>query len=64
MDGKRGGVKTNDTVVDLAEQIKGLSPPDKLRLAAGLLEGGRAEIAYTILRQVTVELGAELALSR
>ena len=57
-------MKPNDTIADLAEQIKKLSPPDKLRLAAALLESGKAQLAYTILRQVKDELGAALALSR
>ena len=64
MEGKRGSVKPSKELVGLAERIKALSPPDKLRLAAGLLERGKAETAYTIMRQVTVELGAALALSR
>ncbi len=55
-------MKPNDTIADLAEQIKKLSPPDKLRLAAALLESGKAQLAYTILRQVKDELGAALAL--
>ncbi len=63
VEGKRGSVKPNDTVVeDLAKQIKDLSPPDRLRLAAALLESGKAQLAYTILRQVKDELGAALAL--
>lgn len=58
-------VKDNDdSVAGLAEKIKALSPSDKLRLAAGLLEAKKAELAYTIMRQVTVEVGATLALSR
>lgn len=51
-------------ITDLADKIKNLSPPDKLRLAAGLLEQRKAQLAYTIARQVTEELGAALALSK
>lgn len=53
-------MKPNKVVAHLAEQIKDLSPPDKLRLAAGLLEGRKADLAYIVLRQVTDELGAAL----
>ena len=53
-------MKQNKVVEHLAEQIKDLSPPDKLRLAAGLLEGRKADLAYIVLRQVTDELGASL----
>lgn len=49
---------------DLAASIRDLSPPDKLRLAAGLLEATRAELAYQIADQVLLELGAALALAR
>ena len=51
-------------LADLADRIKALSPPDKLRLAAGLLDRGKPETAYLIMRQATEELGAALALSR
>lgn len=53
-------MKQNRVVEHLAEQIKALSPPDKLRLAAGLLEAKKADLAYIVLRQVTDELGASL----
>lgn len=49
-------------IVQMFNQIKALSPPDKLRLAAGLLEAQKAQTAYLIARQVTDELGAALAL--
>lgn len=43
-------------------EIKKLSPPDKLRLAADLLEQRKAELAYSVAELVTRELGAALAL--
>ena len=61
--GERGGVNKKE-LADLADRIRALSPPDKLRLAAGLLDGGKAETAYLIMRQTTEELGAALTLSR
>jgi len=48
----------------LADQINALSPPDKLRLCAELLENRKAETAHRILERVTLELGAALALSK
>jgi hypothetical protein len=51
-------------LVALAKQIEDLSPPEKLRLAAGLLENRKAELAYTIARKVIDELGAALAISK
>lgn len=47
---------------ELADEIKALSPPDKLRLAAGLLEQKRPELALRIARGVVEELGAALML--
>ena len=55
-------MSTKPDLTNLFEKIKDLSPPDKLRLAAALLESGKAQLAYTILRQVKDELGAALAL--
>lgn len=46
----------------LADEIKALSPPDKLRLAAGLLERKKPELALKIAHDVVAELGAELML--
>jgi hypothetical protein len=46
----------------LAEKIKKLSPPDALRLAAGLLEQRKAKLAHQIAERVVLELGAALAL--
>lgn len=49
---------------DLAAEIRALPLPDRLRLAAGLLESQRAEMAYAILDTARVELGAALALAK
>ncbi len=46
----------------VAEEIKALSPPAKLRLAADLLEQRRGDLAHTIAEGVVLELGAALAL--
>lgn len=46
----------------LADKIKALSPPDALRLAAGLLEQRKAKLAHQIAERVVLELGAALAL--
>ena len=50
------------TVEELHAQIVALSPPDRLRLAADLLEAGRADLAATVARGVVTELGALLML--
>jgi hypothetical protein len=49
---------------NLAAEIEALSPADKLRLAADLLERQRPELAKTILDKVAVELGAALVLTK
>lgn len=46
----------------LANKIKALTPPQKLRLAADLLDHGRKSIAHSIIDGVATELGAALAL--
>jgi len=43
------------------ERISELSPPDKLRLAAELLEAQRPELALSVSQMVVRELGAVLA---
>lgn len=48
----------------IAEKVKALSPPDKLRLAADLLEHQKPEIAYSLIEHVKTELGAALALRK
>jgi hypothetical protein len=47
---------------ELAEQIKALTPPERLRMAADLMERKRGDIAYVIAKTVVDELGAALAL--
>lgn len=49
-------------VEDIARQIQALSPADKLRLAAGLLEGRSPRRAYDIARRTVEELVAWLAM--
>ncbi len=49
-------------IEQLAERIKALSPPDALRLAAGLLEQRKEKLAHQIAERVVLELGAALAL--
>lgn len=46
----------------LAAKIEALDPPERLRLAASLLEVQRDDIAYSIVERVTTELGAAIAL--
>ena len=48
----------------LRRQIEALSPPDRLRLAAGLMEAQRGELAHTIASAVVDELGAAIALRK
>lgn len=51
-------------VAALNAEIRALSPPDKLRLAANLLEAKKPELAHTIAEQVVLELGAAMALRK
>lgn len=44
----------------IATDIMKLPQPDRLRLAAELLQLGKVELAYTIIDGVKVELGAAL----
>lgn len=46
----------------LSEEIKALPVPDQLRLAAGLLDRQRPDVAHAIVSRVSVEIGAALAL--
>ncbi len=46
----------------LAAKVNALSPADRLRLAAELLEARRPQLAYDIVDRVKVELGAALAM--
>lgn len=47
-------------VEELAAKVNALSPPDRLRLAAGLMENARGDTALPIIRRVADEL--ELAI--
>lgn len=47
----------------LAAKIGALSPPDRLRLAASLLEAQKPKLAHTVAKKVVLELGAALALA-
>lgn len=47
----------------LKAEIDALSPPQKLRLAADLLERRQGKMAHTIAERVVFELGAALALA-
>lgn len=51
-----------ENLEELAAEIKALPVPEQLRLAAGLLERKRPELAHTIIDRVCTELGAALAL--
>lgn len=44
----------------LAARIKGMEPPDRLRLAADLLERRQAKLAHVIAQNVVDELGLVL----
>lgn len=52
------------STAELAAQIEALSPSDKLRLAALLLEERKAELAHAVAERVVLELGAALALRK
>lgn len=47
---------------DIAQAIEKLSEPDKLRLAAELLEHKKDELAYRVIDAVRLELGAAIVL--
>ena len=42
----------------LAEEIKALSPSDRLRVAAGLIERGKYDMAEVLTKMVADELAA------
>lgn len=52
------------TPEELFDKIAALSPPDRLRLAADLLEARKPKLAYSLIERVKVELGAAMALNR
>ena len=49
---------------EIFDQIEAMSPPDKLRFAAALLENKKPEIAKSIIDRVSAELGAALLFAR
>ena len=48
----------------LHDQIRAMSPPDQLRLAASLMEAQQGDTAYAIANRVITELGAAIALAK
>lgn len=51
-------------VAKLVRRIEALSPSDRFRLVADLLEARQARLALTLARRTTTELGAALCLLR
>ncbi len=45
----------------LALEIRALTPPARLRLAADLMERRRGDVAHAVAREVVEQLGAALA---
>lgn len=60
----RAGNRRVRELYDLAARVEALSPPDRLRLAAGLLEERQPDVALTLIRKVEMELSAVLLLGR
>jgi uncharacterized protein (DUF2237 family) len=65
--GTSSGVNVSQHLPELAEKVRALSPADRLRLAASLLEEAKAtgkvaalELARTVLDGVSLEIGATL----
>ena len=48
----------------IAAQIRAMSPPERFRLVAELLERRQAETAYSIAQFATTELGSALVIHR
>jgi len=48
------------TPADLAAEFRNLTLPDRLRLAAELIERGKLALAYSIANTVVIELHAAL----
>jgi hypothetical protein len=51
-----------DDIQSLNAEIDGLSQPDRLLMAAMLLERGHVQMAHAIAKRVATELGAALCL--
>jgi hypothetical protein len=54
---------TLEQIQALAAKVNALSPPERLRLAAGLLENRMGPTALIIIRNVADELAAAILLS-
>lgn len=54
---------TLDQLEALAKEVNDLSPPDRLRLAAGLMEHRHPETALPIIRKVADELQLAIMLA-
>jgi len=50
--------------LEIAECIRALSPPDRLRFAADLLEHGQPNLAQAIISRAAKELGLALDMQR
>ena len=48
---------------EIASKLEALSPPDRLRFAANMLEARQARIAYSVASGVVTELGAALVMA-
>lgn len=55
---------TPEELAELAAKVRALSPPQRLILAAGLLEARKPKLALTVVRMVESELAAVLLVSR
>jgi hypothetical protein len=58
------GVSDQRELLALKAEIDALSAPDRLRLAASLMEQRKGDLAHTIAERVVLELGAALALRK
>lgn len=50
-------------LAELVDRINQLTPVQRLRLAADLLERGKTDLAKSIVDRVNIELGAAMVLS-
>lgn len=48
----------------LLDRIQALSIPEKLRLAAGLIEGGKSDLAQALIQDLPDELYAQRLIER
>ncbi|HRI98185.1 MAG TPA: hypothetical protein PLZ93_21360 [Nocardioides sp.] len=53
----------NDDLKKLAAEIDAMSPANRLRVAADLLEAQQPKIAYRLIDRVYLELGAAMTLA-